>query len=279
VLTSPFDDDPSIDSFMQTFTKEVNRGNAFVVWHMMPPKMQVDMSAIISKGLVAAGPTAPTQLRKVFSTMASIVSKKRDWILDPAISGSPIPAKQLAEIKNAWPSIVGFFSDMSDKSIWDPNNFRQENIPNLLASLLVNFQYLNALKPSDSPELTYNIVSQSADRAEVELSMGPQTFPAVQFQKVGKIWVAPEIMNNIRTGLDEAAKVQMGPQVAAGFGQMMFVVMPILGKLDEAKTKEEFKKTIESVSNMIPKPPAGMPQGGLPGGFPGIPGFPGFGGK
>jgi hypothetical protein len=59
----------------------------------------------------------------------------------------------------------------------------------------------------------------------------------------------------------------------------MFIAMPLLSKLDDAKSKEEFKKTIDSVSNMIPKPPAGMPQVGVPGGFPGIPGFPGFGGN
>jgi hypothetical protein len=279
VLTTPFEDDPSIDSFMQTFAKEINRANLFVVWHMMPPKMQADMSALISKGLVAAGPSAPNQLRKVFATSASIVSKKRDWILDPSVTGSPIPEEQLAEIKSAWPSFVACLTDMSDKSIWDPVNFRQENVPKFLASVMVSFQYLEPLMKSDKPLLTYNIVSQSADRAEVEMTWGPRKLPVTQFQKVGKIWVAPEIMNNIRTGLDNSAKVQMGPQVAAGFGQVMFLAIPLLTKLDEAKTKEEFKKTLDSVSNMIPKPPGGMPAGGLPGGFPGIPGFPGMGGE
>jgi hypothetical protein len=265
VITSPFDDDASIDSFMQTFTKEINRGNVFIVWHMMPPPMQTDMAALISKGLIAAGPTAPNQMRKVFTMLASITSKKRDWILDPAITSAPIPETELAKINEAWPAIVGFFTDMSDKSIWDPNNFRPEKVPSFLASLLVNFQYFEQL---GTEKLSYNIVSQSADRAEVELSIGPQKSPVVQFQKVGKIWVAPELMNEVRKQLNSAAKVQMGPQVATGFSQAMFIVLPVLTKLDDAKTKDEFKKTVESITAMIP-----MPPGGLPGGFPGIPGF------
>jgi hypothetical protein len=63
----------------------------------------------------------------------------------------------------------------------------------------------------------------------------------------------------------------------------MFVALPLLSKLDEAKTKNEFKETIESAKKMIPVPPGVGPGGpggpgapGVPGGFPGFP-FPGFG--
>jgi hypothetical protein len=282
LLTSPFEDDPSIDSFMQTFAREYNRGNAFVAWHMMPPKMQNDMAAAISKVLVAAGPSAPNQLRKVFEHLASIAAKKRDWILDPDVTGAKIPEEQLALIKTAWPAIVGFFTDMADKSLWDSNNFKQENIPTFLASIIVNFEYFESVKNPEISLLSYNIVSQSTDRAEVEIMVGPNKSPATQFQKVGKIWVAPELMNQIRKGLDQSAKVPMGPEVAQGFSSVMFIALPLIAKLDEAKTKDEFKKTIESVSKMIPVPPGGMPGGagpsvpGLPGGFPGFP-FPGFG--
>lgn len=273
-LTSPFEDDPKIDSFLKTFTDELNKGNLFVAWHMMPPKMQTDMSAFLSKNLQGLGPSAPSQLRRVFTYLASIASKKRDWLLDPVVTGQPMTPEQLAQAEQAWPYIVSFLEGVADPSIWEPSSFQQEKIPTFLASFLVNFQYLAELDKDPSKAWSYVVVSESADRAEVKFKVNGQELPPAQFQKVGKIWVVPELMIEIRGFLDKSANAPPNPMVTTGFGGFMAVGLPVLGKLDQAKTKEEFKKTLEALTGQMKK----LPPGAAPSGPPQIPSWiPGFG--
>lgn len=278
ILNSPFESDPTIDSFLKTFTDEFNRGNYFVAWHMMPPKMQTDMSAFLSKQLLSLGPNAPGQIRKLLDKIESILAKKKDWLLDPEITKQEIPDAQKKEIDEVWPYVVAMLKDLSEPSIWDSKNFRPEGIPNFLASVLVNFQYLP--KMSKNPELqkmTYKVISESGDRAEVEIAMPGQAAKVVQFQKVGKIWVVPEMMNGVRKMLDESAQTPTDPKVAQGFGFGLAMIMPVVDALDQAKSKEDFKKTLDKFGGQF-MPAGGMPGAspGMPSGLPGFPGFPGI---
>ncbi len=250
-LTSPFEDDPKIDSFLKTFTDELNKGNFFVVWHMMPPKMQTDMSVFLSKNLQGLGPTAPGRLRKAFGLLASIASKKRDWLLDPAVNGTSATPEQLESINQAWPYVVSFLEGTADPAIWDPSSFQTENIPNFLASALVNLQFLAALEQSGTPKWSYVVVSESADRAEVKLTMYGNPSPVTQFQKVGKIWVAPELMIHIRGFLDKSANAPADPNLVRIFSAMMTPAVPVLEKLDQAKTKEDLKKTVGELRKAV----------------------------
>lgn len=273
-LTSPFEDDPKIDSFLKTFTDEANKGNFFVVWHMMPPKMQTDMSAFLSKNLQGLGPTAPARLRKAFGYLASIASKKSEWLLDPAVTGLPVPPEQLEPMRKSWPYIVSFLEGIADPANWEPSNFQAENIPSFLSSVLINFQYLAAAEQSPSQKWSYIVVSESADRAEVKFTNNGVESPVAQFQKVGKIWVVPELMIQIRGFLDKNASAPADPRASTVFTGMMTVALPVLEKLDQAKTKEEFKKTMEILTSQMKLPP-----GAAPAGPPQIPSWlPGFGG-
>ncbi len=268
VMSSPFEADPKIDSFMRTFTDEVNRGNFFVVWHMLPPKMQTDLSTVISKNLQNLGPSFPTQMKKATTLLASIASKKKDWLIDPAVTGQELPPEAVAQYNENWPYIIAFLEGLSDPAVWE-NSFRPDTVPNFLAAVLVNGQYLAPLAGKAGVQmLSYKVLSESADRAEVELTLGGQVMPAVSFQKVGKIWVAPDLMNNLRQGVDMALNAPASPQAAGAFSALMATAIPVLNKLDGCKTKEDFKKTLDSLQKMVPQGP--------PGAAPTLPSIPGF---
>lgn len=272
VINSPFEADPKIDSFMRTFCDEVNRGNVFVVWHMLPPKMQADLATIISRNLQNMGPTFPTQMKKATTLIASIASKKKDWLIDPTITGREVSPQEIAEFNEGWPYIVALLEGIAEPAVWE-NSFRPETVPNFLASICVNFQYLATLVNKTGMQiLSYKVVSESADRAEVELTLAGQVMPVAAFQKVGKIWVAPDLMNDLRKNVDMLLNAPASPAAPAAFGTAMATVLPILNKLDACKTKEEFKKTLDSIQKMIPQ----GPPGAAPGMPPMMPSFPGF---
>ncbi|MFO0942121.1 MAG: hypothetical protein U0930_15390 [Pirellulales bacterium] len=269
VMTSPFEDDPKIDSFMRTFTDEVNRGNLFVMWHMLPPKMQTDLATVISKNLQNLGPTFPTQMKKATTLLASIASKKKDWLIDPAITGRELPPEAITEFNEQWPYVVAFLEGLAEPSVWE-NPFRPETVPNFLAAVGVNFQCITpAINKSGMQLLSYKVVSESADRAEVELTMIGTPPSVVAFQKVGKVWVSPDLMNQMRKGVDVMLNSPPSTAASLAFGGAMATFLPVLNKLDACKTKEEFKKILDS----IPKPQAGATPPGMP---PTLPGFPGF---
>jgi hypothetical protein len=280
ITVTPFGEDPTIDQFLRIAINEWERGNNFVVWHMLPPRMQQDIEALIAQNMQAIGPAGPSQIRTAISLLASLASKKRDWVVQSDLVAL-YPIQSVEEGSEQWPVMVGMLQKLSDNSLWAPENFQPGKIVPWLASLSELLSYFREMN-SELNQIDATVVSQSADRAEVQVTLGSMEPVTYQFQKVGNIWLVPEVMNQMREGLDQQMAnpntAQMATQVVAGLS----LFIPTLTKLDQAKTQEEFdellaKSGLSQMLSMIPKPEntdalKGLPSlPGLPGGLPGLP--------
>lgn len=286
IMDSPFGEDPTIDQFLKTAVGEWKRGNNFVVWHMLPPRMQQDIVKVIGDSMNTLGPTGTTTFRNTFSVLSSLASKKRDWIVNTELERLfPVYGNPDEKEKN-WAFMVGMLQKLGDQGTWDAKNFQRDSVIPWLASMSEMLAFMREMDPSMN-EITYNVVSQSADRAEVEATFGSEQIRVFNFQKVGNIWVVPEVMNSLRENVDkelkEAPTLEMMKTMMAGFA----LFGPSLSKMDQAKTRDEFEQTLKQsgLSRMLGSLPS-MPgqagasgQAGFPFGLPGLPaGIPGLSG-
>jgi hypothetical protein len=252
--------------------------------------MQNDLTQIIANTMKDVGPGGTTIFRNAFEVLGNLYSKKRDWIQETElVKRFPVPGGPDQLDKN-WPIMVGMMQKMAEPGLWDPANFE----PNSIASWLAQMSELLAYSREMSPELneiSYQVVSQSSDRAEVEVTLGSTPPTVFNFQKVGDIWVVPEIMVSLRENVDkelaEAPTLKALKTVMAALG----IMTPTLKAMDQAKTREDFDKAYkqsglagmlgsipaapsgQAGGSMLPGLPAGLP--GLPMGIPGLPGAPG----
>lgn len=275
VVDSPFGDDPTIDEFLRIAIGEWKRGNNFVVWHMLPPRMQQDVQRLALQNIQALGPTGLNQVRTFVSLMASLAAKKRDWIVESDLAALfPIQVDSPQSVEQ-WPIMVGMLEKLSDKSLWDSSNFQTQSIVPWLATMFELLLYVREMS-GELNDISTNVVSQSAERAEVEVTIGSRETVTYQFQKVGNIWVVPEIMNDLRARVDEQLSGSAGQQLSNVVMTVLPLAVPVMTQLDQAKTRDEFDSIVKfpllsQFLSQLPKTPADQgPLKGLPP-LPGIP--------
>lgn len=267
LLSSPFSSSATLEQFLDTAIAELERGNAFVVWHALPPRMQNDIEDLLVQAMGALGKGPIVQLRSIMRSVNTVVHEKSNFILaHPALASQP---EALANLQSQWPMLAGMSSKICDESKWQAENFTKGNIIPWLAGMFADIgpysmamQKANAETQGAEPKFAYKIISQSADRAKVEftvtgLAQGQQLPPVeVDLQKVGNIWLAPEFMNQLRQGLDQALQ-----QVSANSSGVSMIATGLLGtvaagigSIERAETQEEFNTAIEELSAMVPTP-------------------------
>jgi hypothetical protein len=275
VTDSPFGEDPTIDEFLRISIGEWKRGNNFIVWHMMPPRMQQDIQELIKKNTQGIGPTGLAQARQMVSTMASLAAKKRDWIVQsPLVALYPIQADS-PKADQQWPIMVGMLEKLSDKSLWDSDNFQAESLIPWLVNSSEMLAYVREMS-GELNDVTTNVLSQSADRAEVEVKIGSMEPVIYQFQKVGNIWIVPEIMNEMRAKLDQQLKGDDSGQMFSMLGAVLGVAGTMLSQLDKAKTLEEFNQNVNNplLVQFLSRLPKTRSDRGPLKGLPPLPGIP-----
>jgi len=285
IMDFPYGEDPTIDQFLKTSVDEWKRGNYFIVWHMLPPKMQQDVVKVIADTMRSLGAQGTGLFQRTFGVLGSLASKKKDWIVNTDLEKLfPVAGTPEQKEKN-WAIMVGLMQKLGDEDLWNERNFQQDMIVDWIARMSELLAYARELEPSLN-EITYNIVSQSADRAEVEATFGSQPKQTFNFQKVGDIWVVPEYMNTLRENVNQ--ELESAPTLERMKTAMAGLALfgPALKKMDEAKTREEFNQALaqSGLGRMLSSIPsaqspgaggvAGLPFGlpGLGGGFPGLPG-------
>lgn len=277
ITESPFGEDTTIDEFIRIAVGEWKRGNNFVVWHMLPPRMQQDLQQLVFKNLQAFGPEGLNQMRSAVSLMASLASKKRDWIIESDLAALFPVQGDSPEAKEQWPVMVGMLEKASDRSLWQPENFQGQSLTPWFASVSELLAYVKELN-GDLNEVSANVVSQSAERAEVEVTFGSMEPVTYQFQKVGNIWVVPEIMNELRANLDQQLSDQGGSQMTSLIGTILPVAIATLTKLDQSKTRNDFDKLLQEplMKQILANVPKWETDRGPLEGLPPMPGIPSF---
>lgn len=257
MLKSPFTANTTIDQFFQTMDRLTEEGNFFSGWHALPPKMQTDIEDLIIKGHAALGQSTVKQLQVLLNDLNTIARDKKQFILGlPEISANPQIAAQLEQ---HWPLVATLISGLAKDVHWQASNFQAGNVPRWLAQLNVDLapplmaglelagDTLPAGMTLPTLSSSHNIVSQTANSAEVEVT-GPDGKPVkTSFQKVGNIWINVPAMNQLRDGLDAALeKLATGaPQEVGMIRTSLSGIIAAVGGLARANSQEEFNQAVD----------------------------------
>ncbi|MCA9134121.1 MAG: hypothetical protein KDA45_13230, partial [Planctomycetales bacterium] len=253
MLKSPFPSNPSIEQFLDIQKREYAAGNFFVRWHTLPPKMQADMEEVIAQTVAVLGPGKLKQIQTLLTDLNTVVSDKKEFIFaSPLLAGN-------TQLEQHWPLISGLVAALSTDELWWADNFQRGKVAPWLATVTATLApHWVALQEAvgDSPaagvpqfgleDLSYNIVSQSADSAEVELRGGQLPPRKVRYQKLGNIWIDPVQMGAMRKSLDdfkEGLAKGAGPQLTLLRTSLPGLIATV-GGLARATTQEEFNLVV-----------------------------------
>lgn len=244
-LQNPFGENPTIDSFLQVATTQWNRGNPFVSWYMLPTNIRQEIAQQSLRNMEALGSSGRSQLSQMLVSLARIASEKREWILNAQGSQFPFLAGAVDNPDQQWPFLVGFLQKLSEPQLWQDDNFNQANIEKWLASMSLVMAYLNQMQPEQS-RIACEVVSQSADSAEVEIKVADQKPVKVTFKKQESMWIVPEAIDEIDTQLQEEKQTNSKVQGLTGMSAVMPFVGPVMKKLADARTRQEFDQALAS---------------------------------
>ncbi len=279
MLQSPYSDSTTIEQFFEIAQRLPAEGNYMSLWHGLPPKMQTDVEDLIVRTYQLLGPSTITQLQTLINSCHSITSGKRSFILNhPLLSNPP---QLLEQVHRTLPLASGMLQGLGQADLWEASNFQKGSVarwlaklnraiaPSILAAQEIAHETLGPGANQPQETLRYNIVSQSADTAEVEVI--PNGAPAVKkrFQKIGNIWIDVQAMNQLRKGVNSAKEklaADAKPEVAAIQGALGGTIAAI-GGLERAQSQEEFDQAIaqlRTISEAFAKS-MGIPLPGSPG--------------
>jgi hypothetical protein len=256
LLKSPFANNTDIEKFLQILERAPQEGNFLVGWHALPPKMQSDVEDLIVKGYEVLGPSTVKQMQMLLNDLDTVLQDKQQFIKGlPQVQANPLVVEQMDQ---NLPLLANFVAGLAKDEHWQPSNFQKGSVPRWLASLNVDLApaTLAALESvkSSLPEgmalpignSTFNIVSQKADSAEVEVTLPGRPPEKATFQKVGNIWINVEQMNQLRVNLDSAKE-----KLAAGATQEVGLlrsslsgIIAAVGGLARANTQAEFDEAV-----------------------------------
>ena len=258
LLKSPFTSPTSIEQFLQTLERLPKEGNFISGWHALPPKMQTDVEDLIVKGHQVLGTATVKQMQILLNDLNTILNEKQQYILGvPAIAANPLFTEELE--KNLL--LAGMlFEGLAQEQHWQPSNFQKGNVtrwmaqlnvdlaPVILASMEAFSSQLPPGLPNPMAATNFNIVSQTADTAEVEVNnpMLPQA-TKMSYQKVGNIWINVPAMNQMRESIDAAnAKLATGATQEVGMIKTTLSgIIAAVGGLARANSQEEFNQAVE----------------------------------
>ena len=281
ILRSPFTKDMSLERYLEVMQREVQAGNMMVGWHGLPPKMQGDIEALASQGAELLGSGTIAQWRTLLGNVNTIIQEKRDFLLkNPALASQP----QVTSIaKQIWPQLAGFSGSFTKESLWQAANFQKGNFPTWLADFtaatvphgMALYETIQPMLPPQAPApqtllaAEFKILSQSADSAEIEVTVPGVPPQKKKMQKVGNLWIYPKEMNEARQQLDAAQEWLANADASqlAPFKIGLTGAIAVTGALAHAETQAEFDAAVEQLTAMAQAfAPAGPPgRNGPPG--------------
>jgi hypothetical protein len=272
VMSSPFTESQSLDEFVATLGSELDGGNTFVVWHALPEKMQGSVKELMVKAMAKVGKQPIVQIKTLMKNLNTIVAEKKDFILGNKILA---PDRKTREaIYSFWPVVERFVGSMSEESLWQAENFQEENIERWLAQFLVALgsnqasidAFVESMGMPPQPKFAdvFKVTASTDSKGKVEITnpqmpmMPPQE---VVFRKVRGQWVAPAWMNPMREGVDAALEgldTVQDDQIRSTIQAGLIAVIPTAGALARAETQEEFDEIISALEPLIENVKAGV---------------------
>ena len=230
MLVSPFGTNPTIESFLDTFEKELDRGNAFVAWHSLPPRMQADLDTIMTKVMGSVTPQQMIQLRTLFKSLRTIAVDKQAYILGhPMVDQIPDGETELAKFM----PIVGYLAEglFAEKN-WQVENFQQGKVVPWLAEMC-----------SYAAPVVHELI-------EMNVPNGNGASVKQKMIKFENIWIDPAQMTQMRTGVDKALKDVENGIDTAPLSIALLGLNAIAGKLARAESQEEFNTAVDELMEL-----------------------------
>ncbi len=270
VLRSPIPDNPSIEQLLSTIETELNENNnPMVLWHALTPSMQADVESVIIKAADVGGPFI-TQFQTLIGHLSTIVQSKKQFVLShPFVASQP---QLVSQLNDAWPAISSAVVALDTPSLWDKSNFTPGNVAPWLAKVFRSLEPLEEhagnfptsgatpgwfgdLKNIKTVKL--NILSQSADSAEVELlGDGGQGVLKLSLKKVDGRWLPSEMLDQWDRAIEEInrklSSVKPGDLATTNF--LFGSIVGTLAQLAQADSQEAFDKT---AVGLLPGQPLG----------------------
>ncbi len=270
MLVSPFSESQSLQEFIDTASVEIEKGNLFIFWHMLPEKMQTDVIDLAAKGMETVGSGPIVQIKTLLKDLNTIVTEKKEFVFaTPLVADNP---EVSIDLSSKWPFIQQFVASVSKEELWQSENFGSENLEGWMASFLAalgsNLEALNAILEAEMPGVPQPTMADMVQILREKEENGEQvaeiqiSIPAVPQQAEQKLtvrkrkgkWLVVAYMNRLREGVDsglekieevDAAAVRTGIQTA------MSTVIPPIGALARAETQEEFDAVLASLEPII----------------------------
>ena len=252
VLQNPYKDGTTIEQFFETYGRLPQEGNLFGAWYSLPPKMQNDIEDLIIAGYKQLGPSTVQQIQILLGDLKTIANDKKKFVFSlPMIANNPA---LLTGLDQGWPLVSSLTNVLAKEEHWQASNFEKGNVTRWLASLSLdiapivlaaNKSITESLPPGSGPHwepAKYNIISQTADTAEVEVTHFRSPPVKTQYQKLGNIWIDVKAMNAVRHTLDDAKEqmAQGGEQAVGVIRTGLSGIIAAAGGLARAETQQEF---------------------------------------
>ncbi len=260
---------------IETIAKELAAGNGGILWEAMPVSYQSDVNKIAQ----LAGSKVDAEIYdKAFGLVGRVIEvadKQKEFIFNTQLGG-PQPEEEVAKMRAAWPSIVGFLQTLTSSSLastaglqaFDGKAFCEKTV----SELIKYAEDISTISGEELPLSAYNDVvikalESTETSATLEMTAPDGSVETEDFTKVGNRWVPAEMAGEWPTSIANATEqlTAMDPaQIAQNKPQIMGVITMIDGvlmQIEAAETQEQFDQALQGA--MMPLMGLMMMQQGM----------------
>jgi hypothetical protein len=284
-----FPDDLEGKAFVDLVYGELNEGRTIVLWDALPPAMQKDAESLVVAFAKRLDSRTFDMLRKTRNNVVDILKKQQRFVLNSSVIG--IPSDQAAVVEASYPSAVALFESVLAKELFDGKRLQKGDMRGLLEPYFQNIntagEKLVATLPEDHPMRLeyqkakrfgvaagdYTVTQDSSTQVSVVME-NPNAMPEIgkttmQLTLVDGRWLPKDMVANWDSGVQQAKLLtaMMKPEdIHSGVTSALLVLNAPLNNLKNAKTQEEFDRTLKELETIFQGIAGGAMAGG-PGGF------------
>jgi hypothetical protein len=256
-------------AFVDAIMAEAEKKNATILWDALPSSKQQDIEEVV--GLFAKRLDSRTfdTLRKVRNTAIEIAKKQQQFILNSSVI--PIPSDQRSQIEQSYPAIVSLIDSYISKDLFDGKRLQKGDLRSLIETWGNNVYASAAELAKTLPEghpirtqlmdysgVEYTLESSSSEEAVLTLELpapdGSKQKTSINLVKSDGRWLPRELVDGWEQGISQArAAIEQikGDEVHQIVTSGVVFINAPLQNLKNAKTQEEFDKTLSEIMELV----------------------------
>lgn len=260
---------------IETIVNGLVGGNGGILWEAMPVSYQSDVSAIARLAGAKVDAEIYDKAFGLVGRVMEVADKQKEFVFNTQLGG-PRPENEIAKMRAAWPSIVGFVQTLTNSSLASSaglRNFDGKVFCETTVSELIKYSDdISTISGEGTPLSAYSgVVVQALESTEtsatLEMTVPDGTVETENLTKVGNRWVPVDMaaewstsMANVREQLgamDPAQIAQNKPQIMG----VITMIDGVLMQIEAAETQEQFDQSLQGA--MMPLMGLMMMQQGM----------------